>query len=245
AAEAIRERQPDAVISLISEEPHDPYSRPGLAYLLRGDVPESQLRIRPPEALEALKLRRVNALVERVDYVGQEVHLQGGERLKYDRLLLATGALAVPPPFGGADLAGAVKLDSLDDTLSILRQARWGRKAVVVGGGITALELAEGLAARGMSVHYFLRGERYWADVLDETESHIVMGRLEHEGVKLRTNTQVKSVIDRGGRVAGVETQAGDIVPCDMLAYAIGVRPRVDLAKAAGLKVEKGIVVDE
>jgi NAD(P)H-nitrite reductase large subunit len=245
AAEAIRERQPEAVISLISEEPHDPYSRPGLAYLLRGDVPEGQLRIRPPEALKALALQRVNDLVERVDCVQQEVYLEGGAQLKYDRLLLATGALAVPPPFGGADLAGAVKLDSLDDTLSILRQARWGRKAVVVGGGITALELAEGLAARGMDVHYFLRGERYWADVLDEAESHIVMSRLEHEGVKLRTNTQVKRVIDRGGRVAGVETQAGEVVPCEMLAYAIGVRPRVDLAKAAGLKVEKGIVVDE
>lgn len=245
AAEAIRERQPEARISLVSEEPHEPYSRPGLAYLLRGDIPESQLRIRPPEAMRSLALQRINALVERLDCARQELSLEGGKRLGYDRLLLATGALAVPPPFGGADLAGAVKLDSLNDTLSILRQARKGRTVVVIGGGITALELAEGLAARKMRVHYFLRGERYWADVLDEAESRIVMSRLEHEGVEVHTNTQVKRVLARSGRVAGVETQAGETVSCDMLAYAIGVKPRIDLARAAGLKVDRGIVVDE
>src|SRR5213078_2815602 len=110
------------------------------------------------------------------------------------------------------------------DTRNILQLVRKGKNAIVVGGGITALELAEGLNARGMKVHYFLRGERYWSDVLDETESRIVMERLRHEGVTIHTQTQVKQAVGASGHLTGVETQAGITVPCRILAVAIGVR---------------------
>lgn len=245
AAEAMRHRVPRALISMISEEAHPFYSRPGLAYLLRGDVPEKQLLIRSPEDLRALQLNRIHARVEQVSCANHEVMMNGGARLPYDRLLLATGALASSPPFPGADLAGVVKLDSLDDTRQILKLAGRRRTAVVVGGGITALELAEGLNARRTTVHYFLRGDRYWADVLDETESHIVMQRLKDEGVILHANTQVKQALGVKGQVTGVETQAGEVIPCHMLAVAIGVRPRTELAAQAGLKVDRGVVVNE
>jgi len=245
AAEALREHQPKAAITMVSEEAHNFYSRPGLAYLLRGDIPEKQLFIRSRDDLRGLNLNRIHAGVERLACDRRELILTGGRRLPYDRLLLATGALAVSPPFAKEPLAGMVKLDSLDDTRHIIKTARRGQTAVVVGGGITALELVEGLAARRMRVHYFLRGDRYWSDILDETESRIVMERLQHEGVTIHANTQVKRVHGNAGRLSAVETQAGEIVPCQVLASAIGVRPRVDLARSAGLKVEKGIVVNE
>jgi NAD(P)H-nitrite reductase large subunit len=245
AAEAMRHRVPRALISMLSEEAHPFYSRPGLAYLLRGDIPEKQLLIRSVEDLRALKLNRLHARVDEVRCADHEVIMNGGARLPYDRLLLATGALASGPAFPGGDLAGIVKLDSLDDTRHILKLAGRRRTAIVVGGGITALELAEGLAARRMTVHYFLRGDRYWADVLDETESHIVMERLKHEGVILHPNTQVKQALGANGHVTGVETQAGEVVPCHVLAVAIGVKPRIDLAAKAGLTVDRGVVVNE
>jgi NAD(P)H-nitrite reductase large subunit len=245
AAEVLRKRDPRASISMISEETHNFYSRPGLAYLLRGDIPEKLLFIRNRDDLSALNVKRINALVKEMVCDKQELVVSNGQRVHYDRLLLAPGALATRPPFIKEDLAGLVKLDSLDDTRHILKLARHGQTAVVVGGGITALELAEGLAARRMRVHYFLRGELYWSDVLDETESRIVMDRLRHEGVTIHTNTQVKQLHSARGRLTAVETEAGETIPCTMLAYAIGVRPRVDLAKSAGLKVDKGIVVNE
>jgi NAD(P)H-nitrite reductase large subunit len=244
AAEALRQRQPDAAITLVSEEPHDFYSRPGLAYLLRGDVPEKQLFIRSRADLAALKLDRVHARVEQILCDRREVLLAGGKRLGYDRLVLATGALAVPPSFPGSDLQGLVKLDSLDDARTILKLARRGKTAVVIGGGITALELVEGLSARRMRVHYFMRSARYWGDVLDETESRIVLERLQHEGVIIHTNTQVKEALGRRGRLTAVGTQAGERIACDLLAVAIGVRPRIDLARSAGLKVDRGIAVN-
>ncbi|MFO0968857.1 MAG: FAD-dependent oxidoreductase [Gemmataceae bacterium] len=245
AAEAIRARDAAATIQMVSEEAHDFYSRPGLAYLLRGDIPEKQLQIRSTQDLRALLLQRLTGRVEQIFAARHEIQVDGGRRLPYDRLLLAPGARAVPPTFPGGDLAGVVKLDGLDDTRHILKLARRGKHAVVVGGGITALELAEGLRARGMEIFYLLRGKRYWSDVLDETESRIVMDRLRQDGIDLRTETQVKEARGAKGAVREVETDRGDRLPCDILAVAIGVRPRVELATQSGLKVEKGIVVNE
>jgi NAD(P)H-nitrite reductase large subunit len=244
AAETLRQHDPTSTITMISEESHDFYSRPGLAYLLRGDIPEKQLFIRNKADLRPLNLQRVAGLVDGIDLAGHQVILSDGRRTRYDRLLLCLGATAVPPPFEGANLAGVVKLDSLDDARAILKLASRGKPAVVVGGGITALELVEGLLARGMKVHYFMRSTRYWSDVLDETESQVVLERLREEGVTVHANTQVKQAVGAKGRLTGVETQAGQVVPCHMLAVAVGVRPRIELAKKAGLKVERGIVVN-
>jgi NAD(P)H-nitrite reductase large subunit len=245
AAEAIREHDPKAVISMVSEEPHPFYSRPGLAYFLRNDFPERQLTVRTPDDVRAMNIQRIDARVEKLECDKHEIVLADKKRVRYDRLLMATGALAVPPPFPGGDLAGVVKLDGLDDCRHIIAQVRRGKPAVVVGGGITALELAEGLNARGMKVNYFLRSTRYWADVLDEAESKIVMDRMRHEGIVIHTETQVKQALGAKGHLTAVETQAGAHIPCQVLAVAIGVRPRVDLAKQAGLAMNKGITVNE
>jgi NAD(P)H-nitrite reductase large subunit len=245
AAEAIRQREPLARITMVSAEAHPFYSRPGLAYLLRGDIPEEQLHVRTPEDVRALKLERAELTAERILPARHELVLPGAAHLRYDRLLLATGAVAVPPPFPGGDLFGVVKLDSLDDTRHILGQCGRGRTAVVVGGGITALELVEGLLARGTEVHYFLRGTRYMGDVLDETESDLILSRLRDEGVKVHTNTQIKQVLPKRNRVGAVETQAGQTIACALVGVAIGVRPRAELARSAGLKVDRGVVVDE
>src|SRR5579859_7448224 len=91
AAEAVRAAEPTAMIQMVSEETHNFYSRPGLAYLLRGDIPEKLLFIRSPENLRALQLDRINARVEQIQGANHEVILADGRRLRYDRLLIATG----------------------------------------------------------------------------------------------------------------------------------------------------------
>ena len=227
AAERLRHDDPAGTIMMISEEPHGFYSRPGLAYLLRGDIPERQLAIRTPADLEALRLHRITARVEQLLPESHELILADGRRQPYERLLLAPGALAVAPTFPGGDLDGVVKLDSLNDARNILKRARRRRAAVVVGGGITALELAEGLNARGMKVHYFLRGARYWSDVLDETESEIVLKRLRHEGIEVHLQTQIQQATGERGSLRAVLTQDGKTIPCELLAVAIGVKPRI------------------
>lgn len=244
AAEAIRGADPGAEITLIGAEAHPFYSRPGLAYLLAGEIPESQLAVRGRAELRALALDRIVDEVTAIDLEARTVRLARHDAVRWDRLLLATGSAAIAPDLPGAALDGVVQLDSLDDARRILRHARPGRTAVVVGGGPTAVELVEGLLARGLRVHYLLRGGRYYAEVLDVVESRLVEEALEHEGARLHRHTRLARIRGQGGNVAAVETTTGEVLPCELVAVAIGVRPRVELARAAGLRVDRGVVVD-
>ncbi len=245
AAEAVRRRDPNAELIMLGREPHPFYSRPGLAYLLTGSIPERQLHLRTDAELSALRLDRRVADVTAIDVVRREVHVAGAAPIAYDRLLLAVGAEAIAPDFPGGDLDGVVQLDQLDQTRDIIARADKARAAVVVGGGPTALELAEGLAARDVDVHYFLRGARYWSSVLDVEESRRVEDAVSEQGIVLHHRTRVARAVGDRGKLAWVETEAGDTIRCQMLAVAIGVRPRLELARAAGLAVGRGIRVDQ
>jgi len=243
AAEAIRGVDRASRITLVSDEAHPFYSRPGLAYFLAGTIPEKQLAIRSPAELAGLAIERVAGRAERVVPARHELRLAGARTLMYDRLLIATGARSIRPDFPGADLEGVLVLDGLDDARALASRAKRARAAVVAGGGSTALELVEGLHARGVSAHYFLRGERYWARVLDCEESALVEAGLVRAGVRVHRATAIARALGRHGRLVGVETNGGLRLDCDLVAVATGIRPRIELALDAGLAVDRGILV--
>ena len=103
----------------------------------------------------------------------------------------------------------------------------------------------EGLVSRGLKVHYLLRGDRYWSNVLDEQESRLVEHRLREEGVTLHFHAEVIEVLGRNSRVTGIRLLSGQSLKCDLVAYAIGIRARVELAKRSGLAIDRGILVNE
>jgi NADPH-dependent 2,4-dienoyl-CoA reductase/sulfur reductase-like enzyme len=245
AAETIRSHDPAGDILLVADDPYGYYSRPGLAYFLTGEVPDRQLFPFSEADVQRLNLRRRHACVTHLHPAHHHVELEGGERLPYDRLLLATGSEAIRPPIPGVDQQGVVKLDELRDARGMVSLSRRARAAVVVGGGITALEVVEGLRARGVRTHYLLRRDRYWSNVLDETESRLVERRLQHEGIKLHYHTELAEILSRRGRVVGVRTKEGRQIDCSIVAIAIGVQPRIELARNAGLATDRGIMVDE
>jgi NADPH-dependent 2,4-dienoyl-CoA reductase/sulfur reductase-like enzyme len=245
AAEAIRLLDPDAQITICSDEAAPFYSRPGLAYLLTGDVPAAQLTLRTAQELTALRAERITASVASIDAPRHVLTLHDGHHLRYDRLLLATGAASVPPAFPGGALDGVVQLDSLADTQALIERASTARQAVVIGGGSTALEFVDGLNARGVHTTYLMRGERYWSKVFDRVESAIVESQLLAEGVTLFRNTIVQEALGASGRLVAVRTTDGRVLACDLLAVSIGVRPRVALARAAGIAVDRGILATE
>ncbi len=247
AAEAIRSLDPHGVaeITLVSDDPFGYYSRPGLAYYLTGEIGEKQLYPFTARDFQRLNVRYVRGRATRLRREERQVEMDGGNRLAYDRLLIAVGSQAAPLSVPGADLQGFFKLDHLTDARAILRAARRTRRAVVVGGGITALELVEGLIAQRVRVTYLLRGDRYWNNVLDEQESRIVERRLREEGVELVYHAELTEVTGKRGRVDGVRLLDGRTIRCGLLAYAIGIQPRVELAREAGLAVDKGILVNE
>ena len=248
AANAIRARDPAGQILILTDDPHGHYSRPGLAYVLSGELPEKQVVQFPREVFLKQKFQFVESAVQAVHPAEHALRLHDGRALRYDRLLIATGAAAAMPDTPGMQLEGVVKLDSMADCQHILRLARRARRAVVVGGGITAIELVEGLAARNVEVHYFLRGDRYWSAVLDETESRIVERRLVHDGVKIHYHTNLVEALGHKGRVNAVQAEENGrpvTLPCQMLAVAIGITPRMELGVQAGLNTQRGIIVDD
>ena len=245
AVESIRSQDAVGEILLLSEERHGYYSRPGLAYYLTGELNEQQLYPYNERDFRKLGVRPYHARAVRLDPAEHLVELHDGTHLRFDRLLIATGAFAARSDVPGADLKGVVKLDNLSDARRILSLSGRRSTAVVVGGGITALELVEGLVARGVKTHYFLRRERYWHNVLDETESHIVEGRLVEHGVQIHYHTQLAEIMGRNGKVSSVRTKDEDVIHCNMVAFAIGVRPRIGLAQASGIQIERGVLVDE
>jgi NAD(P)H-nitrite reductase large subunit len=245
AVEAIRGVDRTGEVVMLGDDPHGYYSRPGLAYLLTGELQDKTLFPKTREEYANLKFSYKKARVLGIDRTTKALHLDDKSLLSYDKLLIATGAFAIPLTVPGANLQGVMKLDHLEDARGILKHAKRGRTAIVVGGGITALELTEGLLARGVRVHYLLRGTRYWSNVLDEHESRIVEGRLQAEGVTLHFRSEVQEILGRSGKVTGVRLLDGRTMKCDMLAYAVGIKPRIELAQSADLAIDRGILVNE
>jgi NAD(P)H-nitrite reductase large subunit len=245
AAEAIRAADVAGEITLLSDDLYGYYSRPGLAYYLTGEIPRDHLFPWRQQEFEQLDLRRVQGHAASLDPAGHRLLLADGSALVYDRLLLATGSSAVRPALPGIDLPQVVTLDNLADAERILALTRKAHTAVVVGGGITALEIVEGLREHCRRVHYLLRGERYWSNVLDEAEARIVMQRLAAHGVQIHTYTELAAIEEKRGQVTAVTTTTGQRIACDLVAVAIGVAPRAELARAAGLAVDRGVLVDD
>lgn len=245
ALEAIRSVDASGEIILIGDDPYGFYSRPGLAYYLTGELHDKALFPRSAEDLRKLNFRYIDGHLTKIMRAEHSLQLNNQSTVSYDRLLIAVGAQAMPLEVPGADLEGVLKLDHMQDAKQIVKAARRGKTAVVLGGGITALELVEGLLSHGMKVHYLLRGERYWSNVLDEQESRIIEHRLQEEGVVLHYHAEVVEVIGRNGKVHSIHLLDGQLLKCDLVAYAIGIRPRVELAKQAGLAIDRGILVNE
>ncbi len=245
AAEAIRKADQTGAISLVGDDLHGYYSRPGLAYYLTGELDEKLLYPYRPQDYKTLNAHFTRGTVARILPQEHQVALSDDKRVAYDRLLIAVGSSAIRLSVPGADLEGVVKLDHMEDAKRIVGLAKHARTAVVVGGGITALELAEGLAARKVRVHLLIRTARYWSNVLDEVESAIVEKRLKDEHITIHFESELAEVLGKRGKVAGIRMANGQQIACDMLAYGIGIQPRMNIAKEAGIACERGILADE
>ncbi|MCB8943820.1 MAG: NAD(P)/FAD-dependent oxidoreductase [Ardenticatenaceae bacterium] len=246
AAETIRQRDGQGRITIVSPEPYPMYSRPGLAYVATGEIPPQQVLARTAEWYTQQQIERVLGEAVQLDVAGKRVGLGDGRFLPYDRLLIATGARAVPPPYPGGELDGVVYLDTLDGTKHLLQKARRARRAVVIGGGITALEMVEGLAAQGVETHYLVRGDSLWGKVFNEAESRLVEEKMHHHGVIIHYRTEVSEILGNWrGKVRAVRLKSGEELKCDLFGVAIGVKPHLNWLKGSPISMERAILVDE
>ncbi|MCL4561790.1 MAG: FAD-dependent oxidoreductase [Chloroflexi bacterium] len=248
AAGAIRQQDESGEIVVVGEEAHPFYQRRKLISFLVGEIPEAHLfsaaenEVQPRQLhLRRISHRRVTSLAWRE----HEIELSTGERLSYDRLLLATGAQSARIDVPGARLSRVLKLDNLNDARTLIRAAKKAHVVVLEGGGISALQLAEGLRSLHLQVHYLLSEDRLLKNVLDRAESQIILQRLAAMGICIHPYSRLAEITGRGGHATGVLTTAGETIACDLVVSAGRVLPRAELARSAGLFTNRGILVDE
>jgi NAD(P)H-nitrite reductase large subunit len=245
AAEELRRRDPRAEIAICTDEPYPMYSRPGLAYVLINEVSAQQAMARKPEWYQQQRIELIHSRAVALDFKRQLVSLANGRGLLYDALLIAVGATAVKAPFPGGDLDGVVYLDNLDNTLDILKRVKTARAGVVVGGGITALELTEGLAHHDVETHYLSRKNNLWSALLNDQESKLVERQMIHHGALIHYQREIAEIIGRDGKVAAVKTTKGEEIPCQIVGVAVGVKPNLALVKGTPLEIDRGLLTDE
>lgn len=246
AAEVIRERDPRGTITIVTAEPYRMYSRPGLAYVVTNTIAPEQVVARTDAWYARREIELMHARAQRLDPAAQRVYLEGGRVLAYDRLLVATGARAIWPDYVDPAMPGVVFLDTLDGTKALLRTARRARRAVVIGGGITALELVEGFVHQGVRTHYLLRGEQLWGRVFNAAESEVLARHMAGEGVTLHTDTEAEALLQNWRkRLRAVRLNDGRELKCDLLGVGIGVRPQLELVRGTGIATDRAILVDE
>lgn len=245
AARRLRREDPDVTVSLFSDEPHPFYLRSRLKDYIAGALGDYEVIL---ESRNLYRRERLNLFLQSpvlgLDTENREVLLRG-ERVRYDRLLLAMGCSPASLGLPGADLAGVLSLRTLSDAEAIRQWMATRRRAVVIGEGIVSVHLAEALARMGAEVEYTLLGEHFWPDVLDPTASAIVEEVLTELGVRIRKRVRVSRILGSGGSVCGVELDGGEVIPCDMLGHGCSFRPATELLAATAVACSDGVTVNE
>lgn len=226
---------------VIGEETHAPYNRVLLAEVLAGRYEPEVI------ALPSAEVRR-GVRVVRIDRAERLVHCDDGSIVGYGRLVLATGSNPVLPPlrgFGRTLPDGVHPFRTLDDCLALRAAAGPGVRAVVIGGGLLGVSAARALAECGAQVVLAQQGEHLMERQLDAGSAELLRRHLEALGVEVHTECRVRGLRRAGGAVRAVEFADGYELEAGITVLACGVRPRTGLASAAGLRVRKGIVVDD
>ena len=233
-------------IIVIGEEKRAAYDRVQLTSFFSGRSAED-LSLAGPEwyAERGIELR-LGERVSAIDRETRQVEVSNGERLAYDRLVLATGSFPFVPPLPGIDHDGVFVYRTIEDVEAI---SGWGKgleRAAVIGGGLLGLEAAKAVHDMGLETHVVEFASRLMPRQLDDIGGAILADEIEGLGVKVKVDARTQEVYGEG-RVAGLRFEDGEEMPVDMVVVSAGIRPRDDLARESGLEVGErgGIVVDD
>jgi NAD(P)H-nitrite reductase large subunit len=249
AIEAIRGVDRAGSITIVSDEPYPVYSRPLISDYLAHPGPIERMLYRRPDFYESNRVHAVlGEKAVRLDKRERTVTLAGGQKLAWRKLLLATGGAPIVPPTPGADLRGVFTFNKLDDAKAIdvfLSGRRDNVRAVVIGGGLIGVSVTEALVKRGVGVTIVEMKDRVLNTILDAEASAMEAAALAESGVNVVTDHTVTKISARlPGEVGGATLDDGRTFAGEMVVIAIGVRPRLALAKEGGIRTNRGIVVD-
>lgn len=244
AVKAIREVDLDTEICLIGEEDCYPYNRIRLSKGMFDEIDENKIQLQKKEWYTDNKIDiRVSEKVVKVDTDHQEVFLYDGYRLKYDQLLLANGARNRTPAIDGIDIKGVYALRSLKDAKVIHKNLYHAKTVTIIGGGIQGLEMAWVLHQHGKKVYMIELQSRLMPLQLDEQASEMLFNIIQSFGIHVFTGSTVNEIFGNN-QVEGVRINAKEELICEMVIYATGIKPNLELLKDSNVQTARGILVN-
>ncbi len=236
----------DHQITVISNESDHFFSRTALMYIYMGHMTYKDTKPYEDWFWEKNRIELKREHVTTVQHHDKTISFANGSKMHYDKLILATGSKSNKFGWPGQDLHGVQGLYHLQDLELMEQNTKQIKRAVIVGGGLIGIEMAEMLMSRNIPVTFLVREKNYWDNVLPEEEAQMISDHIREHHATLHFETELKEIIgDENGRVKAVITNKGETIECQFVGLTAGVHPNIDLAKAAGIDCNRGILVNE
>lgn len=245
AARHLRKRSNHRITVISSETDHF-FSRTALMYIYMGHMRYEHTKPYEDGFWKKNRIDLVRDHVERVDTERKELLLRSARHIAYDQLIIASGSR--PNMFGwpGQELPGVQGLYSYPDLQQMEQNTRGIAQAVVVGGGLIGVEVAEMLRSRGIAVTFLVREGAFWSNVLPRQEAELITRHIRAHHVNLQLQTELSEILaGPSGRVEAVRTSRGEVIPCQFVALTVGVSPNIDFLKGSQVALKRGVLVDE
>lgn len=240
----LRKLDSDTLITVVSEETEYFFSRTALMYVFMGHMKFEHTQPYENHFWKENKIELLKATVKSVLPHENTVVFESNEKLKYDQLVIATGSK--PNKFGwpGQDLAGVSGLYHKKDLEYVSDLSPKIKKAVIVGGGLIGIELAEMLHSKGKDVVFLVRESSFWNNVLSENEAQIINKQILDHGIDLRLSSELDEIIGQNKEVAQVKTKSGELIDCQYVGLTVGVSPNIEFLKDSGIETKRGVLVN-
>ncbi len=234
----------DFEISVVSDESDFFFSRTALMYVFMGHMKFEHTQPYENNFWEKNKISLVNGRVNEILPDKNSVSLANGDKLAFDYLVIATGSKPNKYNWPGQNLEGVSALYHRQDLEYLEKYSSKIKKAVVVGGGLIGVELAEMLNSRGIEVTFLVRENSFWSMVLSENEGRMLEKHILEHGIRLKLNAELKEINGKDS-VESIITSEGESIECQFVGLTVGVSPNIDFLRNSSLKINKGILVNE
>lgn len=247
AAQAIREVDPNGVVTVLSAEADMPYFRPLIPYIVDGRKTADEIALLGEGPYSAVGVDvRVDATVTAVDPEAHAVTVNDSEAVPYDKLLVATGSRPyIPSSIQGADTPGVFALRTLADARAMAERTETARGVVLAGGGLLNLKTAFALLERGLPVTMVVTSAEVLSQVMEPDGAALIRDALARAGLKVVTGRSIAKVLGGPAGMTGVLLDDGVELPCEILCIGKGVRPNVEFLEGSGISVDRGAVADD
>ncbi|NDV23558.1 NAD(P)/FAD-dependent oxidoreductase [Desulfovibrio sp. JC022] len=247
AIDGIRKYDRNTPITVIGAENTAAYGKPLTSYLLAGRISPERLSMRPDDYYKGKNVNlKLATYINKIDLEARELRTSEGEQIQFEKLLLATGGKPYVPQVNGLEGEGVYNFTAAKDAYRLIESVKDLKRAVVIGGGLIGLKAAESLYNRGVEVAVVESDQRILPLAYDGEAAALIAKRVEEAGMLVRCGVSGKNIVrDKSGKLRGILLEDKSFLEADAIVIAIGVVSNTELAEQAGIRVDKGIVVDD